>query len=188
MDIDSLRDSISRITLRGVCMPIAGTFFWIAVAILGETLPLKTAMFFAFCATGLVFPLGLAIAKLTGADLMSRSHPLSSLGLVMNLVQLAYWPVVVVVHFNAPEWTAFTMAVLFGSHFLPYAWLYRSQGYALIGGLSMVLPVTLAFAGLAQITPVALVMVLAYVIGVAKVLSENRRDGYGHAAGTAATA
>ena len=188
MDIDSLRDSISRITQRGVCMPIAGTLYWIAVAILGELLPLKTAMFFAFCATGLVFPVGLAIARLTGADLMSKDHPLSTLGLVMNLVQLAYWPVVVVVHFNAPQWTAFTMAVLFGSHFLPYAWLYRSQGYALIGGLSMALPIALAFAGMAEVTPVALVMVLAYGIGVAKVLAENRRDGYGRAAGAAAAA
>jgi hypothetical protein len=36
----------------------------------------------------------------------------------------------VVVFRVAPEWTPFVMGVLFSSHFLPYAWMYRSAGYA----------------------------------------------------------
>ena len=32
----------------------------------------------------------------------------------------------------APEWAPFALAVLFGSHFLPYTWLYRSAGYGFL--------------------------------------------------------
>ena len=38
----------------------------------------------------------------------------------------------------APAWTPYVMAVLFGSHFLPYGWLYRSRGYMLLAILTAV--------------------------------------------------
>jgi hypothetical protein len=52
--------------------------------------------------------------------------------MLLAAVQLFYWPVIVVVFLQARAWTPFAMALLFGSHFLPYAWLYRSRGYALL--------------------------------------------------------
>lgn len=37
---------------------------------------------------------------------------------------------IIVVWRRIPEWTPFTLAILFGSHFLPYARLNRSRAYA----------------------------------------------------------
>ena len=46
--------------------------------------------------------------------------------------QLFYWPIIIMVFRQVPDWTPFTMGVLFGAHFLPYAWLYRSRAYAVL--------------------------------------------------------
>ena len=51
-----------------------------------------------------------------GADLINKGHVLNGLGGVMNAVQAFYWPVLIMVYFVAPEWTMFTMVVLFCSH------------------------------------------------------------------------
>jgi len=39
------------------------------------------------------------------------------------------------------------MAVLFGSHFLPYGWLYQSRGYYFLGIVVPVLAVVVALMG-----------------------------------------
>ena len=47
--------------------------------------------------------------------------------------EIARGPVLVAVFFIRPELVPFTMGVLFGSHFLPYGWFYRSRGYTTLG-------------------------------------------------------
>lgn len=49
------------------------------------------------------------------------------LGLLLAALPLFFWPVITVVYALAPAWTLWTMALLFGSHFPPYAWLYQSR-------------------------------------------------------------
>jgi hypothetical protein len=68
---------------------------------------------------------GVFLTRLVGGALFAKSQALTSLGLLLALTQSFYWPVVIVVFRQAPDWTPFAMAVLFGSHFLPYAWFYR---------------------------------------------------------------
>jgi hypothetical protein len=85
-----------------------------------------------FILTGAVFPVGAVLTRLMGGDLFAKSAALTPLGIQLAAVQLFYWPIIVVVFRRAPEWTPFTLAVLFGSHFLPYMWLYRSRAYAFL--------------------------------------------------------
>ena len=99
MNLDDMRDDIARITHRGIGMSAAGIAYWLACAELLHELPLAKALFFCFVGTGLVFPLGVAISKWIGADLFSKGHPLSKLGMTLNFVQFAYWPIVVLVAF-----------------------------------------------------------------------------------------
>ena len=126
------RDRLSHLTRKGIGMPIAGMLYWLAVAFLLRRFPPKTALIFSFALTGMVFPLGALLTRLAGGNLFAKSATLTPLGLMLAAVQLFYWPVIVLVFNRAPEWTPFALAVLFGSHFLPYAWLYQSAGYAFL--------------------------------------------------------
>jgi hypothetical protein len=119
-------------------MPIAGLVYWLAVAVILRQLPERTGLVVCFFATGAVFPLGALITRLAGGDLFAKSTTLTPLGLQLAAVQLFYWPIIVLVFRQAPAWTPFAMAVLFGSHFLPYWWLYRSRAYALLAVLTTV--------------------------------------------------
>ena len=175
MNLDDMRDEIARITHRGIGMPAAGIAYWLACAELLHVLPLNTALFICFVSTGLVFPLGVAISKWIGADLFSKGHPLGSLGMTLNFVQFAYWPIVVVVAQTAPEWTIYTMAVLFGSHFIPYGWFYRSAGYLGLGIGSIVVPTVLVLAGVRAPEHIALAMAAMYTACVVRVHFENKR-------------
>ena len=129
LELEAERDRLSRLTRKGIGMPLAGMLYWLAVAFLLRTFPQKTALVFSFALTGMVFPAGALLTRLAGGDLFAKSATLTPLGLQLAAMQLFYWPVIIVVFNRAPEWTPFILAVLFGSHFLPYAWLYRSAAF-----------------------------------------------------------
>ena len=113
----------------GIGMPLAGMLFWLLYAVLVSQFRIQSAVYLSFFATGLVFPLGFGLTRLAGGDLFAKSPALTPLGLQLAAVQLFFWPVIIVLARIAPEWAPYVMAVLFGSHFLPYGWLYRSRGY-----------------------------------------------------------
>lgn len=131
-EFDAERDRLSRLTRKGIGMPLAGMLYWLAVAFLLRAFPQKTALVFSFALTGMVFPIGALLTRFAGGDLFAKSASLTPLGLQLAAIQLFYWPVIVVVFRRAPEWTPFALAVLFGSHFLPYAWLYRSAAFGFL--------------------------------------------------------
>lgn len=123
------RRRMSRATMKGIGMPMAGLLYWLAVAWVLQAFPMKTALVWSFFLTGPVFPIGYALTRAMGGDLFAKSTTLTPIGVQLAALQLFYWPIVIVVFRNAPEWTPFTLAVLFGSHFLPYGWMYESRAY-----------------------------------------------------------
>lgn len=131
-ELEAERNRLALLTRKGIGMPVAGLCYWLGVAALVRVLPQRSALILSFFLTGAVFPVGALLTRLAGGDLFAKSPTLTPLGLLLAAVQLFYWPIIVVVFRAAPEWTPFTMAVLFGSHFLPYAWLYRSRGYGFL--------------------------------------------------------
>lgn len=169
------RDHLARLTRKGIGMPIAGMCYWLAVAALVRALPQPRALVLSFVITGAVFPLGALLTRLMGGDLFAKSPTLTPLGLQLAAVQLFYWPVIVVVFRNAPEWTPFTMAVLFGSHFLPYAWLYRSRGYGFLAvAVAVVLSAAAIAAGQPLYTTAPLVAAACYAVAIALLWQEVR--------------
>ncbi len=173
--IDAERARLARLTRRGIGMPVAGMLYWIAVAVFVRELPMRTALLATFFATGVVFPVGFLITKALGGDLFAKSERFTSLGMLFNAAQLFFWPIIVVVYRSAPEWTPFAMAVLFGSHFLGYAWLYRSRGYAFLTvGTTVVLCTAVLVAGNALYTMVPLLTAGVYAGAVALLFAESR--------------
>lgn len=185
--LDAERDRLADHTRRGIGMPAAGMLYWLAVAVLLRTLPQSTALFAAFCATGAVFPVGAVLTRLAGGDLFARSPALTPLGLILAAVQLFYWPVIVLVYQVAPAWTPWTMAILFGSHFLPYAWLYRSRGYAfLTAATTVVLVAGALISGGALSLEAPLLAAACYAVAVAILWGEVRRAPSASLSGRAA--
>jgi hypothetical protein len=171
--LDTLRADAARVAKRGVGMPMAGMVFWLASAAFGVWFNPKQAAFLMFIATGMVFPLGLLFSKLIQSDIMAKS-PLSGLGMVLNFVQLFYWPVIILVSWLDARYVPFVFAVLFGSHFLPYGWFYRSRGYYTLGifGPLASLIVQIAKPELGRIS-VPLTMFAVSAVAVAMVWREN---------------
>lgn len=173
--IDAERLRLARLTARGLGMPIAGMLFWIAVAVLVRTLPLKAALFWSFCATGAVFPVGTVLTRWFGGDLFAKSPSLTPLAMLMNGMQLMYWPIILLVWSLAPAWVPYAMATLFGTHFLGYAWLYRSRGYAVLSlGVSVLLTAAVLIMRDPLVTTVPLLAAAVYAVAVAFLVQEWR--------------
>lgn len=173
--LDDLRAEGARITQRGIGMPAAGLIFWLAAAQLGHVFPPKTAAVLTFVATGAVFPIGWLLTRWAGGDLMAKGHALTGLGGLLNAVQIFYWPVLIAVFLVRPEWVPFTMGVLFGSHFLPYGWFYRSRGYTLLGVVGPLAALGVQLAAPAHaMTAIPLAMAAAHALAL--LIGENRAD------------
>ncbi|MCB1609703.1 MAG: hypothetical protein KDI71_22295 [Xanthomonadales bacterium] len=175
--LNALRDEISTITQRGIGMPMAGMIFWLAFAGFGHAYPLKQASLYAFFATGAVFPLGYWLTRLLGGDLFAKGHELNKLGGIFNAVQFFYWPILIAIFSIRPELVPFVMAVLFGSHFLPYGWFYRAPGYSFLGiGLPLVATVLQLIWPERVFLSIPLAAAGIYLIAVAMVWAQNARD------------
>lgn len=175
-DIDIMRTEFARTTQRGGGMLFAGCVYWTTMAFVGGAFSARSASLIYFAATGLVFPLGLLATRLLGGNLLARG-PLSSLGLVLNAVQVFYWPVAIVVFRLNPELVPFTLGTLFASHFLGYGWLYRSPGYTALGIGGPILTV-LMHVLVPDHAPLAIpaALAVAHVAALVAVINENILD------------
>jgi hypothetical protein len=172
--LDAERQRVSTVSQRGIGMPAAGLLFWIAVAWLTRRFPIPRAVLYSFFLTGLVFPVGVALTRAAGGNLFSKSAGLTPLGLLLAALQAFFWPIIALVYVLSPAWTPWAMAILFGSHFLPYAWLHRSRAYAFLAA-----SVAIALTALALVTrapmpeTVPLVTAACYGVAIAWMWIEN---------------
>lgn len=172
--IDALRDELAAITRRGIGMPIAGMVYWMAMAASGAALTPHNAALTMFIGTGAVFPLGWWLTTLAGGNLMHKGHPLTSLGMTLNFVQFAYWPLVVFVFKADPMLVPLALGSLFGSHFLPYGWFYRSRGYTTLGISAPIVATLLQLAAPARaFVLIPLGMAACYAVAIAMLHREN---------------
>ena len=169
------RRRVSTITQRGIGMPAAGLLFWLAVAWLTRHFPAPRAVLYSFFLTGLVFPVGVALTRVAGGNLFARSAGLTPLGLLLAALQIFFWPIIVLVYALSPAWTPWVMAILFGSHFLPYAWLHRSRAYAFLSASVAVSLTVLALAARAPMPEIVpLITAACYAASIVWMWFENR--------------
>lgn len=57
-----------------LAMPIAGAIMWTAIGIAGAVLPVGLAMWALFIGAGMIFSLGLVVARFTGEDLLGKTR------------------------------------------------------------------------------------------------------------------
>jgi hypothetical protein len=167
------RPSRRSVDAGSVCRP-AGLLFWLAVSWLTRQFPAPRAalQLLSHC---LVFPVGVALTRAVGGDLFTKSAGLTPLGLLLAALQAFFWPIIVLEHALSPEWTPWAMAILFGSHFLPYAWLHRSRAYVFLSASVAISLTGLALATRAPMpSTVPLVTATCYAAAITWMWVENR--------------
>jgi hypothetical protein len=136
----AVRDALAEVTLGGVGATLSGALFWavIAVTLVVQGLSIDALAWAIVLGGVVVHPLGFVLNRWLGGDILARGHPWAGLIWTLGGTQLLGWVTVAVLFAQAPALVPFGLATLVGAHFLPFAWLYRSMPYAVLGVASVV--------------------------------------------------
>lgn len=123
-----LSSALAVSSRRGLPMIITGTLFWLVAGLAGFLDHAITVWVYLY-GIGLIFPVGILIAKAMKIDLFAGDNPLAVLAGVIGGMQILFAPLVILILFQMPDYIPFTVGVLTGAHFLPYVVIYRSKAY-----------------------------------------------------------
>lgn len=170
--LDELRADFDQRAKRSLSMPFAGLVVWAVVAVLGVILPPKSATLALVFATGAIFPLAMAVARVRGERLLENTNPLARLmGVCVVMVNLL-WAVHIPLLVYAPQFVPLSLGIALGLHWMVYSWIIgHPLGYrhAIVRTIGLV-AVWFAFPEHRVVAP-ALVVVAAYAMTIAEMLA-----------------
>src|SRR5690625_3800037 len=128
--LTQLRQDLSHRTGRGLNAIVAGIFLWAAFTVLGVfiTDSYTLALIYVFGA-GLLFPLSLLVSKPLGLDPFAADNPLGTLAGLLGAMKILFIQLMIGAILSVPDMVPWFLAVLVGSHFLPFSWVYESRAY-----------------------------------------------------------
>jgi len=137
MNLDELRIDISKRSKKGLHFIIASVIIWCAVQVVW-LLPIEdilTKNLLTFCFTAPLVPIAYMISKIIKAEFSTVDNPLNMLGLLFSCNQFLYLLIAMWVYPTVPDKMVMILAVIFGAHLLPFAWLYKSKAYLVMSVL-----------------------------------------------------
>lgn len=130
MNIADLKKDASIRGKNGMPFLMAATVIWIAITIIFlQPFEIYTKNIMLFISTGFLFPIALFVSKIMKADWQLKDNPLSMLGLIFNMAQFMYFPIIIWAFVQSPEQMVFFFAIIAGAHFFPYGWFYDTKVY-----------------------------------------------------------
>lgn len=145
MNLEALKIDCAIKQKKGLHFILGSIVIWGLVAIIHMTeLPILTKNLFTFCATGPLVPLAFAISKVIKVEFSDKTNPLNQLGLLFSMNQMLYLLIAMWVYAAVPDKMVMVLAMIFGAHLLPYAWLYASKIY---GVMSIIVPISALIVG-----------------------------------------
>lgn len=146
MNLEQLRRDCAIKQKKGLHFILASIIIWTLVTIIHLTqLPILTKNLLTFSATAPLVPLAFFISKLIKVNFSDKTNPLNQLGIIFSLNQMLYLLIAMWVYPTVPDKMVMIIAMIFGAHLLPYAWLYQSRIYAI---MSILIPFVALFAGM----------------------------------------
>jgi len=146
MNLNELKLDCATKQKKGLHFILGSIVIWALVAIVHMTdLPILTKNMLTFCATAPLVPLAYFISKLIKVEFSDKKNPLNNLGLLFSLNQMLYLLIAMWVYAAVPDKMVMVIAMIFGAHLLPYAWLYSSRIY---GVMSILVPIVALVAGM----------------------------------------
>ncbi len=173
MTLEQLRNDCIIKQKKGLHFILASVAIWCAILIVHLTsLPILTKNLLTFCCTAPLLPLAFFISKTIKVDFQNKGNPLTDLGVLFSLNQMLYLLIAMWVYPTVPEKMLMVIAMIFGAHLLPYAWLYKSKSYMTF---SIIIPFISLFIGynFAQYM-LAISMIIIEVIFSSCLIMENR--------------
>ena len=132
MQTDTLRDALkaerraSYLRLGGGWpIPLAGTVYWAALALLGYTgFSLSEWSMAAFFGTGAIFPMALIFAALFRNPFMKEKTAVTSVLVPTFISMLLFWPMIIAAMQAAPELIPLILAIGLSLHWPVIGWSY----------------------------------------------------------------
>ncbi|MCL2050684.1 MAG: hypothetical protein FWG91_02980 [Lachnospiraceae bacterium] len=146
MNLEELRMDCAIKQKRGLHFILASVAIWCAVLIVQlMDIPMLTKNLYTFCCTAPLLPLAYFVSKIIKVDFQNKGNPLTNLGVLFSVNQMLYLLIAMWVYPTVPEKMLMVIAMIFGSHLLPYGWLYKSKTYLV---LSVVITILALIIGL----------------------------------------
>lgn len=120
-----VRADFERRANRSLSLPIAGAVVWSAIAAAGLVWPAPWSIYAALFGTGLIFPLGMWVARLRGEQLLDNVNPFARLlGACVFMVNLL-WALHIPLALRAPVFVPLSVGIGLGLHWVVYSWITR---------------------------------------------------------------
>lgn len=133
---DKLRLEVSVKAKNGLDFILAASITWLVISFIW-TLPYSSynKSVLTFISSALLLPFAFLLSKVLKTTWTIESNPLQPLGLWLNFAQLFYFPVLIFLLLKMPDYFVMGLAIITGAHFLPYAWFYKTNSYAIMAGI-----------------------------------------------------
>jgi hypothetical protein len=129
-DLEQAQDEVSASSSGGAPFLIAYGLTLFITAILSFFLPINIVALVAMFQGSIALPLAFWLERRMGSGPMSSDNPLRPLSVQMAMSQILALPAIIVAYTLDPRLVPVVLAAVGGAHFLPYAWLHRTQLYA----------------------------------------------------------
>lgn len=163
MSLNELKLDCAKKQKKGLHFILASIIIWTLVAIVHMTdLPILTKNLLTFSATAPLVPLAFLISKFIKVEFSDKTNPLNELGLLFSFNQILYLLIAMWVYPTVPDKLVMVIAMIFGAHLLPYAWLYNSKIYAI---MSVIVPiVSLIIGSMFEVYILAILMIVFEIV------------------------
>ncbi len=154
---------------RILAMPAAGAIAWTVVGLAGILLP-AIAWLALFICTGMIFPIGLMVARLLGEDLTGaqrENNELDRLFMYTVLMASMVWAIAIPFFMIEKSSLPLSVGILAGLMWIPYSWIVQ-HWIGLFHGISRTVLVVAAWYLVPQLRYVAIpaVIVIIYMITI----------------------
>lgn len=167
MNIDELRNSLSKRCKNGLPFLLSATIIWSIVLVI-FLLPWKieSQNTVTFYTTGIMLPLAILISKVIKADWATNDNPVGILGLYINLAQLMYFPILFFTFAKNPHQMIIFFAVITGAHLFPYGWFYNTKAFTIMSPIISFLVIIIGWnidAAKLWVIPLSMIVLLVII-------------------------
>ena len=171
MNLLELRLDCARKQKKGLHFILGSIVIWALIAAIHMTkLPIMTKNMLTFCATAPLVPIAYMISRIIKVEFSDRKNPLNQLGILFSVNQMLYLLIAMWVYPTVPDKMVMVIAMIFGAHLLPYAWLYSSKAYAI---MSVLVPVSALLMGLYAPPYMLALLMMVYEIAFSLLLANE---------------
>ena len=128
-DLEQARREVSQSSAGGSAFLLCFGGTILAVGIAAFFLDRKVAAMLLLFQGGIALPAAFLLERRLGWGPMAKENPLNALSIQLAMSQIVAFPVVIAMFDLHPGGVALAMASIAGGHFLPYAWLQRTNVY-----------------------------------------------------------